>query len=71
MQKLSTARLRHRVGGRIAGAVGTRELLDLQASVASLEVAVPENAALEVPLEALVTDLERAVAAVLERRVEA
>lgn len=67
-QKFSTARLRHRVGGRLAGAVGTRELVDLHASVASLEVAVPENAALEAPLEALVSDLERTVADVLARR---
>jgi hypothetical protein len=57
------------VGVRVAGAVGTRELVDLQASVDSLEVAVEENAALEVPLEALVSDLERAVAEVVSRRM--
>ena len=65
------ARLRRRVGVRVAGAVGTRELVDLQASVDSLEVAVEENAALEVPLEALVSDLERAVTEVVSRRMGA
>lgn len=44
------------------------ELDDLEAAVDSLEVAVAENRDLEVPLAALVDDLEGDVAEVLSRR---
>lgn len=57
-----------RVGGKVAGVTGMDELGDLEAAAASLEVAVEENRALEVPLTALVDRLERDVAEVLSRR---
>ena len=58
----------HRFRGRIAGAVGLDEVARLETATASLEVAVEENRALEVPLTALVDTLERDVAEVLSRR---
>lgn len=60
--------VRRRVGGRIAVAAGVAELDDLEATASSLEVAVAENRALEVPLTVLVDALERDVAEVLSRR---
>jgi hypothetical protein len=60
--------VRRRVGGKVAGVTGMDELGHLEAAAASLEVAVAENRALEVPLTALVDDLERDVAEVLSRR---
>lgn len=60
--------VRRRVGARIAVAAGVDELADLEATAASLEVAVAENRALEVPLTVLVDALERDVAEVLSRR---
>lgn len=54
--------LRADIRGRLSGAVGMRELVAVEARIASLEVAVPENLALEMALEDLVTDLERTVA---------
>ena len=65
-------RLRHgvrrKVGVRVAAATGLDELLALEAAADSLEVAVAENRALEVPLASLVDGLERDVAEVLSRR---
>ena len=65
-------RLRHgvrrKVGGKIASAAGVDELAALEAAADSLEVAVAENRALEVPLASLVDGLERDVAEVLSRR---
>ncbi len=52
---------------RVREAIGTRDLMDLEERLTSLEVAVPENAALESALESLVADLERAVAQVAAR----
>lgn len=60
--------VRRGVGGRIAVAAGVDELGDLEATASSLEVAVAENRALEVPLTVLVDALERDVAEVLSRR---
>ncbi len=62
-------RLRADVRGRLSGAVGMRELVDVEARIASLEVAVPENLALETALEDLVTDLERTVAGIVSPAV--
>jgi hypothetical protein len=59
--------VRARITERVGEISGARRLDDLEARVDSLEVAVAENVALEVPLERLVTDLERAVAGVVER----
>lgn len=53
---------------RVVAASGLRDLVALEAAVDSLAVAVAENAALEVPLAALVDDLERDVAEVVARR---
>ncbi len=61
-------RLRDGVRRRVSDATGLDEVADLTATVDSLEVAVAENRALEVPLAALVDDLEREVAEVLSRR---
>ena len=65
-------RLRHgvrrTVGGKVAAATGLDELVALEAATDSLEVAVAENRALEVPLASLVDGLERDVAEVLSRR---
>jgi hypothetical protein len=60
--------VRHRVGSRVAVAAGVSGLDTLEAATASLETAVAENRALEVPLTALVDALERDVAEVLARR---
>ena len=59
--------MRARITERVEDISGARRLDDLAARIDSLEVAVAENVALEVPLERLVTDLERAVADVVER----
>jgi hypothetical protein len=59
--------VRSRITERVEDISGARELGDLEARVDSLEVAVAENRALEVPLEELVAGLERAVAGVVER----
>jgi hypothetical protein len=61
-------RLRERVRRRAAGSTGLDEVLDLEATVTSLEVAVAENRQLEAPLAVLVDGLERDVAEVLSRR---
>ena len=65
-------RLRHgvrrKVGAKVAAATGLDELVALEAAADSLEVAVAENRALEVPLASLVDGLERDVAEVLSRR---
>lgn len=61
-------RLRDGVRRRVGSATGLDEIGDLAATVDSLEVAVAENHGLEVPLTALVDDLERDVAEVLSRR---
>lgn len=60
--------VRRRVGDRVSVATGVDVLADLEATTASLEVAVAENSELEVPLTALVDSLERDVAQVLSRR---
>lgn len=60
--------VRRRVGGPVAVATGVAELDQLEATAASLEVAVAENRVLEAPLTALVDALERDVAEVLSRR---
>lgn len=57
-----------RIRGRVTGATGLDEVGRLEAVTTSLEVAVAENRALEVPLTALVDALERDVAEVLSRR---
>ena len=54
-----------RLGARLSGVTGSAELDAVEARIASLEVAVAENLALEVPLERIVADLERAVAGVV------
>lgn len=61
---------RERVAGRVRAVSGLADASDLEARVDSLEVAVRENADLEVPLAALVDGLERDVAEVLARRGE-
>ena len=61
---------RERVAGRVRAVSGLADASDLEARVDSLEVAVRENADLEVPLVALVDGLERDVAEVLARRGE-
>ncbi|UFN44115.1 hypothetical protein [Nocardioides okcheonensis] len=53
---------------RVVAASGLGDVVALEAAVDSLAVAVAENAALEVPLAALVDDLERDVAEVVARR---
>lgn len=61
---------RERVADRVRAASGLAGASGLEARLASLEVAVPENARLEVPLAALVDGLERDVAEVLARQGE-
>lgn len=61
---------RERVAGRVRAVSGLADASGLEARVDSLEVAVRENADLEVPLAALVDGLERDVAEVLARRGE-
>jgi len=61
---------RERVADRVRAAAGLVDAPGLEARVASLEVAVRENADLAVPLAALVEGLERDVAEVLARRGE-
>lgn len=58
---------RTRIAARVAGLTRVDELDEAAARIASLEVAVAENVALEAPLERIVGDLERAVAGVVER----
>ncbi len=53
---------------RVTAATGLGDAAAVEARVASLEVAVAEDAALAVPLAALVEGLERDVAEVLARR---
>lgn len=60
--------VRRRVQGKVATATGLDELAGLEESVDSLEVAVRENSALQVPLARLVDALERDVAGVLDRQ---
>jgi hypothetical protein len=62
-------RVRGRIAERVEDISGARELDAVEARIDSLEVAVAENRALEVPLERLVGDLERAVAGVVEQTV--
>ncbi|WP_210650472.1 hypothetical protein [Nocardioides sp. SYSU D00065] len=71
LRELVGGRLGDRVGDRLAGITGSEELDALDAAVGSLEVAVRENRALEVPLAVLVDGLERDVAEVLSRRADA
>lgn len=59
--------MRARITERVGDVSGARHLDELEARIDSLEVAVAEDVALEVRLERLVTDLERAVADVVER----
>ena len=59
--------MRARITERVGDVAGARHLDELEARIDSLEVAVAEDVALEVRLERLVTDLERAVADVVER----
>ena len=58
---------RGRLAARLADATGAAGLDAVESRLDSLEVAVAENHALEVPLARLVDDLERAVAEVVER----
>jgi hypothetical protein len=62
--------VRRRLGGKVAGATGLDALGRLESEVDSLEVAVAENTALQVPLEGIVDALEQDVAEVLEWRAE-
>lgn len=58
---------RTRIAARVASLTRVDELDEVAARIASLEVAVAENIALEAPLDRIVGDLERAVAGVVER----
>ncbi|WP_435743049.1 hypothetical protein [Nocardioides sp. SYSU DS0663] len=54
---------------RVAAGTGVEEVAELARQVEELAEAVEENAALEVPLTALVADLERSLVEPLERRL--
>ncbi|MDN4162233.1 hypothetical protein [Nocardioides abyssi] len=54
---------------RVAAGTGVEEVLALERRVDRLAEAVEENAALEVPLTAMVAELEQALVAPLEHRL--
>lgn len=58
---------RERWRQRASAALGVQKVRELERRVASLEVAVAENHDLARPLERVLTDVERAVAGVIER----
>lgn len=53
---------------RVAAGTGVEEVLALERQVAAVAEAVAENAALEVPLTAMVAELEQALVGPLEHR---